>query len=256
MNANSLIEYMRTPASIDTQAADELTKCAQTYPYFGIAATLLAMNKSVGDDATYDEALRRAVVLMPNRDKVRQLINRMKQKPLAEPLPDEFAVEEKEETAEKEDVLIHKETIIIPEIDLGQTSEELNREMMLLDAKRKTLDELKEIVAQRIHQLEEEKKSKAESEEKPATKQQIIDKFIADNPSISRPKQEFYNPITMAQNSIIDQENIVSETLAGIYLKQGYIEKAISAYEKLSLKYPEKSIYFASLIEQAKQINI
>lgn len=256
MNASSLIDYMRRPAAIDSQAADELSKCAQNYPYFGIAATLLAINKSAGEDENGGEALRRAVALMPNRDKVRRLISRMKQKNAAEPLPDEFAVEQKGETAEKEDLIIRKETIIIPEIDLGQTSEELNREMMLLDAKRKTLDELKEIVARRIRQLEEEKKSKTESEEKAATKQQIIDRFIADNPSISRPKQEFYNPITMAQNSIIDQENIVSETLASIYLKQGYIEKAISAYEKLSLKYPEKSIYFASLIEQAKQINI
>jgi hypothetical protein len=86
------------------------------------------------------------------------------------------------------------------------------------------------------------------------SRKELIDKFILENPSISRPKAEFYNPISVAQNSIIDQENIVSETLAKIYEKQGYIDKAISIYEKLSLKYPEKSRYFAAQIEELKKV--
>ena len=84
------------------------------------------------------------------------------------------------------------------------------------------------------------------------SKAEIIDKFISENPSISRPKKEFFNPISAAQESIVDQENIVSETLAKIYEKQGYYEKAISIYQKLSLKYPEKSIYFAGQINMLK----
>ena len=41
-----------------------------------------------------------------------------------------------------------------------------------------------------------------------------------------------------------------TETLAQIYLEQEYPERAIEIYSKLSLRYPEKSVYFAALIEE------
>ena len=41
-----------------------------------------------------------------------------------------------------------------------------------------------------------------------------------------------------------------TETLAQIYAEQGYIEEAKQIYSTLSLRYPEKSVYFASLIEK------
>ena len=115
----------------------------------------------------------------------------------------------------------------------------------------KSLDELKALIEQRIAQLEREKEE-SKIECKTMSKNEIIDKFIAENPQISRPKQEFYDPMVVAQTSVVDKENIISETLATIYLNQGYVEKAISMYEKLSLKNPEKSVYFAELIDKAK----
>ncbi len=80
----------------------------------------------------------------------------------------------------------------------------------------------------------------------------IIDKFIRENPNISRPKSEFYNPSNMAKWSAEEDDDLVSETLANVYLGQGLIKKAISTYEKLGLIYPHKMSYFAALINQLK----
>lgn len=151
--------------------------------------------------------------------------------------------------------VIPEKMFIIPEIDLRSGEEKLSDNLKILDEKRKTLDELKAIVTARLKELEEEKKKEEDGEKRThqqMSRKELIDKFIAENPSISRPKAEFYNPISVAQNSTIDKDDIVSETLAKVYLKQGYFEKAISIYEKLSLNFPEKSIYFAAQIEQIK----
>ena len=80
----------------------------------------------------------------------------------------------------------------------------------------------------------------------------ILDKFMRENPSISRPKTEFFDPITVAKNSAEEKDEIVSETLASIYLKQGLVKKSILTYEKLCLIYPHKNAYFAALINKIK----
>ncbi len=78
----------------------------------------------------------------------------------------------------------------------------------------------------------------------------LIDKFIATEPRIVPSKTEFYSPAKQAQKSLIEHEDLVSETLAKIYSLQGAHLKARSAYQKLMLLHPEKKAYFAALIEE------
>ncbi len=86
-----------------------------------------------------------------------------------------------------------------------------------------------------------------------AKKDSLIEKFIKDSPSVTRPKQEFFSPEKAMRKSEVLDFAIATETLAKIYLKQGYPEKAIKVYEQLELKIPEKMSYFAALIEKIKE---
>lgn len=81
----------------------------------------------------------------------------------------------------------------------------------------------------------------------------LIDTFIETKPQISPVKASFFSPVNMGKMSLIEDESFVTETLAGIYMKQGEYKKAIRAYENLSLKFPEKKTYFARLIKEAEE---
>ena len=264
MDSKQLIGYMTRPERLKDEAVKEVEQLVADYPYFAMGQTLLTIAYQNTNDNRYESQLKRTATLVPNRDKLRLFTliarHRLESEPEIPALPDEMApaenVPSKTESTEQNSNIIREKVFIIPEIDLSGSQEELSAEMALLDEKRKSLDELKAIIANRLKEIEDEKHRK--EAEQPKTKKlsrkELIDKFILENPSISRPKAEFYNPISVAQNSIIDQENIVSETLAKIYEKQGYLDKAISIYEKLSLKYPEKSRYFAAQIEQIEKV--
>ncbi len=82
----------------------------------------------------------------------------------------------------------------------------------------------------------------------------LIDRFIQANPKITGNSDAAKEQEDISADSVKEHESFFTDTLAQIYLKQGNYTKAILAYEKLSLKYPEKSAYFAGQISEIKKL--
>lgn len=88
--------------------------------------------------------------------------------------------------------------------------------------------------------------------EKKSEKEHIIDTFISNNPKIEPLGKTESVTIEVVANEPNSQ--LMTETLAKVYLEQKKFENAIQAYRILSLKYPEKSSFFANQIKNAKAL--
>ena len=79
----------------------------------------------------------------------------------------------------------------------------------------------------------------------------LIDRFIETNPKIE-PVDKNIKISDISFSSSTENESLMTETLAKVYLEQRKYENAIKAYRILSLKYPEKSGFFADRIKAIK----
>ena len=67
-------------------------------------------------------------------------------------------------------------------------------------------------------------------------------------------QKKFFNASNSAKNSLIENDKLITPTLAKVYMQQEHYDKAISAYEKLILKIPKKSSFFANQIKLIKKL--
>ncbi len=90
--------------------------------------------------------------------------------------------------------------------------------------------------------------------QKEVLKEREIDNFLRHISSLKnfRPEGEDENgkPDPGAMASVEENDEIVSETLAKLHVRQGNYSEAVRIYEKLSLLFPEKNMYFADQIEK------
>jgi tetratricopeptide (TPR) repeat protein len=225
MRNEKLIENIQNPMNIGKAEIADMRISLQAFPYFTSMQLLYAKGLYNTDSISYNSQLRKAAAYVGNRKLLFKLITEnvkvaeeIIEKPTAE--KEMVKIEQKPETATPE-----------KELEIGKPLEFTENETHSF-AEWLALTKAKKI------------------DRKQQSSENLIDKFIEQEPRISKPKrEEFFSPVQSAEQSLIENDEIVTETLARVYLEQEHFDKAISAYEKLSLKYPQKNSFFANQIK-------
>ena len=69
------------------------------------------------------------------------------------------------------------------------------------------------------------------------------------------PDKDLKNEEDLSEKSWSSNDELMTETLAKVFVKQKKFKKAIEAYQILSLKYPEKNSLFANQIKEIKKLD-
>ncbi len=141
-----------------------------------------------------------------------------------------------------------EERVIYMDPGFSVPGEEEEEELLELDTENRIVSTDEESITEEEYPVRDQSNMKQKQSE-------LIDKFILANPRIepSKEKSDTLNE-DISKPFTEERGEFVTETLARIYTSQGYYSRAIDIYKELSLKFPEKSSYFASQIEKVQQL--
>ncbi len=172
-----------------------------------------------------------------------------------------------QKTVQPEIAEIVASEIIVSDIEVEQTNNEFKEEISTTEnpetvlelgkplhfskAEPHSFNEWMQLISKKPISREEKPVQKAEIPSKIEDKFSLIDRFIESNPKI-KPVDRSAAIVDVTADSNQQEESLMTETLAKVYLEQKKYDSALQAYRILSLKYPEKSSFFAHRIKAIK----
>ena len=228
-----------------------LEKITYRYPYFQAAYALYLKSLKEQEQFNFDLILKKTAVISPDRNTLYEWLYTDHTIQSSETLQ----VQEKEKTKPILET-INKEKI--EEINHGEINE--------VDTKPKSIEVVieapKKSLPVNLSFLEwiewtKNNSSRALQDSEPENsfedKIDLIDAFLRNNPKIP-PVSANTAKQNLSKEIKFDKEELMTETLAKVYVKQGKFKKALLSYKILSLKYPEKNSFFTDQIKAIKDL--
>ncbi|PHQ57483.1 MAG: hypothetical protein COC16_00920 [Lutibacter sp.] len=248
MNSSQYTSLLVNPEDIDALKTQQLEEVITEFPYFQSARALLLKGLNKTYSYRYNPTLKKTAAYTVDRkvlfDFITSAIFVNKETPKVGQI-------ENQELKEVETVkVLHKdiaETVSSKNKEIEKETQkatevlEIGEPIQFNDSEHHSFNEWLHLVSQKP----------IVREEKTTDKFKLIDTFIKTKPKIKPADKSAIN-IDLSPESSTENESIMTETLAKVYLEQKKYENAVKAYHILSLKYPEKSGFFADRIKAIK----
>ena len=249
MRRENIISYVKQPSQLDQVSLPEVEELLKTFPWFQTAHLLLVKNHHNIDSLRYHDTLRTSAAYAGDRAVLYHLIHGGEDL-AAQP---EMRVEQAQPKIRLTKELLRR----LPsgeQEDTGGDALQFGQGYSLEEKESYTFTGwFDHMTAEKMKPAGGDERSRKSPEK--SQQQNLIEKFIEERPGMETPQAGDVDPRDLSEDSSIPSDSFMTETLAKIYTKQGLYKKAIYVYEKLSLKYPEKSTYFAQQINKIRSLS-
>ncbi|WP_448825840.1 hypothetical protein [Capnocytophaga bilenii] len=273
MTVAEFIHIIKEPHTINHKQMQELDEIVKEYPYFQAARVLQLKMLHTEGDYKYHKALKLAAVHVTNRTILFNFINSKSDISRFTDISSDFQRISK--AHERKDPTINEYTP--PQVSYIESEprtfrpklpdpifqedifpDELinHRELADIFVPKKSVEEAENTQPSWMNRTDTITPTPPPTQykdENVAEKFKIIDKFLETNPKIE-PSKDYVSNVNLADEVKTDEKQLMTETLAQVYVNQRKYKQAIQAYQILILKNPKKSAYFAAEIEKIKKL--
>ncbi|WP_431165925.1 hypothetical protein [Tenacibaculum halocynthiae] len=235
MTTNDYIKYIQSPELFQDENIHQLKTMIDKYPYFQSARSLYLKALKNKESYKYNNELKVTAAHTTDRSVLFDFITSKS-----------FTSTKKDSGKRSlKEIVIQKTKLLKTDI----TNEELAIGKPLNFTKKETFSFNQWLELSSKNSIVRDQSSEKKIEEN-SEKDILINRFIETSPKITRPTKGISKEIKVTESQ--QNNRLMTQTLAKVYLEQKKYDSAIQAYKILSLKYPEKSGFFADQIKKIK----